>query len=221
MPESDLNTDTWPADLDLSGYDALLFDLDGTLVDTMTVHGRAYGEVFAHLGHRLKMEDYLAAIGPPARVAIRSYARAAGMGEIDDQMVANIHALKKARFGEVLARDGARALPASSLIEKWRGRRAMAVVSSGNRDGVTRILDHMGWTASLSAVVTGDDTVEGKPAPAPYLRAAELLQVSPALCLAFEDTVSGISAARAARMDVIDVTRPGMIHRRSVQAGTQ
>lgn len=218
MPETDHSDNAWPAGFDPSDYDALLFDLDGTLVDTMALHGRAYGEVFADLGYRLTMEDYLAGIGPPARVAIRAYARAAGMGEIDDQTVGDIHGRKKVRFGEVLARDGARALPASRLIAKWTSTRAMAVVSSGNRDGVQRILDHMGWAASLGAVVTGDDTAEGKPGPAPYLRAASLLKVAPGRCLAFEDTPSGIAAAKAAGMDVIDVTRPGVIHRRPIQA---
>ncbi|MFE3837879.1 HAD family hydrolase [Pseudogemmobacter sonorensis] len=203
----------WPEAVDTSPWQALCFDLDGTLVDTMALHGQAYGEVFADLGHPLGMAQYLAHIGPPARIAIRLYARAAGMGEIADQTVAEIHAAKKARFRAVLARDGAAGLPASALIARHAGRLPMAVVSSGNRDGVELILRHMGWREALAAVVSGDDTLRGKPAPDPYLLGAERLGVAPGRCLAFEDTETGIGSALAAGMAVVDVTRPGRILR--------
>lgn len=208
----------WPADIDLSGYHALLFDLDGTLVDTMELHGRAYGAVFAALGYRLGMADYLDGIGPPARVAIRAYARSAGMGELQDAEVERIHALKKTRLHSELAEHGVRALPTSRLMDRSVGKMPLAVVSSGNRNGVELILDHMGWLDLFDAVVAGEDTAEGKPAPAPYLRAAELLGVAPGRCLVFEDTESGIRAGLAAGMDVVDVTQPGVLHRQHAPA---
>jgi HAD superfamily hydrolase (TIGR01509 family) len=205
-------TDIWPLDHDLSGFGALLFDLDGTLVDTMPLHGLAYAAVFESLGYPFTMEDYLAHVGPPARVAIPAFALAAGMGVIDDDMIATIHREKKGRFKEVLARERAPALAAAGLLARHAGRTPMALVTSGNRDGAEAILGTMGWREYFGAVITGDDVTKGKPYPEPYLTAAALLGVAPARCLVFEDTEAGIASGLAAGMSVIDVTQPGAIH---------
>jgi len=209
---SGLDEGLWPLSHDLDPYDALLFDLDGTLVDTMPLHGLAYAAVFEGLGHSFTLDDYLANVGPPARVAIPAFALAAGMGTIDEAMIATIHGDKKLRFKEVLAREKAPALATAALLARHAGRKAMALVSSGNRDGVEAILRTMGWRDHFGAIVSGDDVTRGKPHPEPYLAAAALLGVAPERCLVFEDTEAGILSGTAAGMAVIDVTQPGVIH---------
>lgn len=203
--------DSWPLSCNFEPFEALLFDLDGTLVDTMPLHGLAYGEVFAGLGHHFTLDDYLAHVGPPARVAIPAFAKAAGMGVIGEDVVASIHREKKIRFKDVLAREKAPSLTAAALLARFAGRKPMALVTSGNRDGVEAILRTMGWRDQFGAVVTGDDVTNGKPHPDPYLMGARLLGVRPEACLVLEDTQSGIDAAIAAGMSVIDVTQPGAI----------
>jgi beta-phosphoglucomutase len=210
----------WPLSLPLDGYRGAFFDLDGTLVDTMPLHGRAYIRAFAAMGHVLTLDDYLRHIGPPARIAIRSFARAAGMDGIDDAAVAAIHAAKKRHFHDVLAEDAAMPLPASDLLRRLAGAMPLALVSSGNRDGVTAILAGMGWTGMFGHVVTGDDVARGKPAPDPYLMAAEALAVAPGTAVAFEDTEAGWVSARAAGMTVVDVTTPGRVLRAGDGAST-
>jgi HAD superfamily hydrolase (TIGR01509 family) len=205
--------DVWPLSHDFDAYDALLFDLDGTLVDTMPLHGLAYAAVFEGLGHRFTLDDYLAHVGPPARVAIPAFAQAVGMGAIDDAMIAHIHGDKKLRFKEVLAREKAPSLATSALLARHAGRKPMALVSSGNRDGVEAILGTMGWREYFGAVVSGDDVRKGKPDAEPYLTAARLLGLDAARCLVFEDTEAGIKSGLAAGMSVIDVTQDGVIHR--------
>lgn len=205
--------DVWPLSHDFMPYDALLFDLDGTLVDTMPLHGLAYAAVFEGMGYPFTMADYLAHVGPPARIAIPGFALAAGMGAIDDAMIAHIHADKKLRFKEVLAREKAPSLAASALLARYAGRKPMALVSSGNRDGVEAILGTMGWRDYFGAVVSGDDVTKGKPHAEPYLTGARLLGVDPARCLVFEDTEAGIASGLTAGMAVIDVTQDGVIHR--------
>lgn len=209
---SGLDEAVWPLAYNLDAYDALLFDLDGTLVDTMPLHGLAYAAVFEGLGHRFTLDDYHANVGPPARVAIPAFALAAGMGTIDDAMIATIHREKKIRFKEVLAREKAPSLAASALLARHAGNKAMALVSSGNRDGVEAILATMGWRAYFGAVISGDDVTQGKPHPEPYLMSAAALGVAPERCLVFEDTQAGILSGTAAGMSVIDVTQPGVIH---------
>lgn len=209
---SGLDEAVWPLAYNLDAYDALLFDLDGTLVDTMPLHGLAYAAVFEGMGHRFTMDDYIANVGPPARVAIPAFALAAGMGTIDDAMIATIHREKKVRFKEVLATEKAPSLAASALLARHAGNKAIALVSSGNRDGVEAILTTMGWREHFGAVISGDDVTQGKPHPEPYLRGAAALGVAPELCIVFEDTQAGILSGTAAGMSVIDVTQAGVIH---------
>ena len=79
------------------------------------------------------------------------------------------------------------------------------MVTSGNREGATAILRSLGLLEGLDALVSGDDVVNGKPDPEPFLKAAELVGAAPAECLVLEDHPAGIAAARAAGMAVMDV----------------
>lgn len=204
--------DDWPIGYALDRFDALLFDLDGTLVDTMPLHGRAYSDVFARRGHHFTMADYTANVGPPARIAVPAFAAAAGMGDIDESLVNMLHREKKTRFKEILSDQQAPTLPASKLLLRYHGIKKLALVSSGNRDGVQAILETMGWRNYFDTVISGDDCTNGKPHPDPYLIAARAMNVAPDLSMVFEDTSSGIEAARAAGMSVIDVTKPGAVY---------
>lgn len=191
---------------ELVHYDALLFDLDGTLVDTMPLHHRAYAEVFAARGAELTLADYMAAVGAPAREAIPLMLHATGIMSITPDEVLAIHRDKKTAFARILLSSEPQALPASRLLEAG-GEKKLALVSSGNRDGVMAILATMGWTELFGAIVSGDDVDNGKPDPEPYLKAAATLGVEPARCLVLEDAEAGLASGRAAGMSVIDVTQ--------------
>lgn len=211
MPDVTEVHEAWPQSLDASNFEALLFDLDGTLVDTMQLHGRAYADVFAARGFHLGIPDYLAHVGPPAAIALPLFMAAAGMREITEELTREIHREKKIRFKEVVSAGAVPTLAAAQLLTRFKGVKPMAIVSSGNRDGVEAIIAALGWTKCFDAVVTGDDVTRGKPDPEPFLRAAALLGVMPALCLALEDTEAGLTSARSAGMAVIDVTGSGAV----------
>ena len=190
-------------------FAAYLFDLDGTLVDTMPLHYRAYAEVFAEDGLILKQEDYAALVGAPARIALPKFLASAGEAGADEARVAEVHARKKVAFDFILETTRPALLPASRILDRVRGVRPCALVSSGNRHGVEAIVRVMGWGDAFGVVITGDDVARGKPDPEPFLMAAGRLGVTAADCVAFEDTVEGLESARRAGMRAVDVTVPG------------
>jgi beta-phosphoglucomutase len=188
-------------------FEALLFDLDGTLIDTMPLHYRAYAEVLAKRGLNLSQTDFMSAIGAPAREAIPYFLEVVGMRGATGEDVAAIHVEKQLVFKRFLTENTPMPLAAAALLKAARGRKKLALVSSGNKEGVMALLAAMRWSAFFDAIITGDDVSRGKPDPEPYLAAAEALNVDPWKCLVLEDTLVGFASGRAAGMTVLDVAK--------------
>lgn len=189
----------------IGGFAAILADLDGTLVDTMPLQHLAYERTFARYGGALARADFDAVVGGPARETIPRFIEAAGLDPATLPSVAELHAEKKQALAAILAEGPLEPLPAAALFRQALGRGKTAVVTSGNREGATAILKALGLFEGLDALVSGDDVVNGKPHPEPFLKAADLVGVPPAACLVLEDHPAGIEAARAAGMAVLDV----------------
>jgi beta-phosphoglucomutase family hydrolase len=193
-------------------HDALLFDLDGTLVDTMALHFLAYADVFRARSYVLAQSDYMRLVGAPARETIPQFCRATGMPLPSASEIQRIHAEKKVAFGRIVQTHAIPVLRAASLLIDNIGRKKLALVTSGNRQGSAQILDSLGWTRIFDCVVSGDDVANGKPHPEPYLMAAARLGVEPASCVVIEDTPAGIESGRRAGMSVIDVRGAASTH---------
>lgn len=185
-------------------FDAIMFDLDGTLVDTMPLHYQAYAEVMRTRGLHLSEADFIELVGPPAAEVIGRFITAAG-GDPESVDAAALHDEKKVAFERMLSARRPVRLPAAAILEAVSGKVGCALVSSGNRRGVAAILATLGWSDRFRAIVTGDDVENGKPNPEPYLLAAEMMGVSPERCAALEDTEAGIASARQAGMTAYDV----------------
>ncbi len=190
----------------------LLFDLDGTLVDTLPLHYEAYRRVFEGHGLTLSWDGFVRHAPSPAAVSIPNFVWAAGgdPGALPSTPI--LHRAKKAAFAEMMLDTRPARLPASDLFEgALAAGTPVGIVTSGNRHGVTVILRQCGWFDPLEVLITGDDVERGKPHPEPYLRGAEALGIDPTACVAFEDTATGITSARDAGMLVVDVsaTRAG------------
>lgn len=179
---------------------ALLFDLDGTLADTMPLHYDAWRAILDERGVVLERERYLALAGVPTRTILATLSEEQGVPLDYDALLVRKEALYLEQVHRAVPLD-----PAISLARAFHGRKPMAIVSGGVRRAVRRTLDLIRATAWFDTVVTAEDTERGKPHPAPFLLAATRLGVDPRGCLVFEDGDPGLEAARAAQMETVDV----------------
>lgn len=183
---------------------ALLFDCDGTLVDTMGLHRIVWHQIFGRYGFDITdewWEEY-------ANVAVGPFVRAV-VPDADDALV------------EQLLDEGNRLfLEALHLLEPiehvvgvahaFHRRLPMAVVTGGFREVVVPSLDVVGITGLFDHIVTADDVVDSKPAPDLYLRAMGLLGLGPDDVVVYEDSEIGMESARAAGITaIIDIRRAG------------
>jgi HAD superfamily hydrolase (TIGR01509 family) len=190
----------------LSGrYRAVIFDLDGLLLDTEALWHDAELELFSRHGDEFTWDDKLAVIGTSYAATARYFAQRLGRPSSDgavlvDEMVDLMHDRLQR---EVSGRPGALEL-VRRLRQLPSGIR-LAVASNSSRRLVDTALATAGMTGAFDAIVTSDDVMHAKPAPDIYLEACRRLGVSPAGAVALEDSATGIAAAKAAGMTCIAV----------------
>ena len=183
--------------------EAALFDLDGTLVDTMPLHWEAYRRTLAKFGIDLTYEHFIAVAGGPAAAVIPMLLQ----GKPIDASVQDIHQQKKAETSRLLRERRPPTLETSKLLPFFWGHCKTAIVSSGSRSGVLELLEAFDWHRKFEVIIAGDDVKWGKPHPEPFLSAAAALNAAAHRCLAFEDSDAGIQSASAAGMLVYDVRK--------------
>lgn len=179
---------------------ALIFDCDGTLADTMPLHHLAWQETVQAAGGHLPdgVIDELAGASDH-RIAMALNDRYGY--QLDSQEMAEE---KNRRFLAHLPRVQPIG-PVVNIARQYKGRLPMAVASGGYRSAVQAILATIGMDDFFDAVVTSDDVTHSKPAPDVFLEAARWLKVSPEQCHVFEDGDLGLEAARRAGMSATDV----------------
>jgi sugar-phosphatase len=176
---------------DLGNVDAALFDLDGTLVDSEPVHRAAWKSFFDSRGWRVSEQTYASHfVGRRGSDAFRT-ADGPWRDEDPEELLAEVLTHLASVTVEPDAVPGAaelvRSVHASGV--------PIAVVTSATRAWVDEALEYVGVADLVSVVVTGEDVTAGKPDPEGYLTACDRLGVEPADVAAFEDSVSGVTAA--------------------------
>ncbi len=195
-------TDRMKLEIPDGNFAGYIFDLDGTLVDTMPLHYYAWDEAMRRAGMPGTLsEDLFYSFGgvPTLRVA-ELLATHYGL---------NIDPWKVFHEKEVLfsARTHEAALiePVVAFARRVAATHPVAIASGGPRDIVRRTLELKGLAALFPVVVSADDVVHGKPAPDMFLLAAKKIAVEPTHCLVFEDAEPGMRAAEAAGMKWVRV----------------
>ena len=178
----------------INEYDGLIFDMDGTVIDTMPSHAKAWEMVGQHFGYPFDGNLLYEMGGAPVKdIALEM------MNKLDD-----VIELKR-EYGKQLIMKHATLLPAADVVRHFYNKKPLALGTGSYRPIAQILLDKFDFEKYFSAIVTAEDIQHHKPAPDTFLRCAELIQVKPQRCLVFEDGDLGIQAGLNAGMDVFDV----------------
>ena len=184
-------------------FQAIIFDMDGVIVDSEPLHERAFRDVFGELGradtHGI---DFAAYCGKSDLVLWQDFVAR----HRPTQSLAELVARKDDRFTALILEHEPIFAGLPDLLAKLAPRYLLGLASGSGHPTIRAVLGMKGLQRFFSVVVSADDVPNGKPAPDIFLRAAELLAVPPSACCVVEDSVAGVEAALAAGMEVIGIT---------------
>jgi beta-phosphoglucomutase family hydrolase len=179
----------------------LIFDLDGTLADTMPTHYIAWKNAAARYGIDFTPELFTKLAGIPLYPTVEKLNQLFGksidpkeMGDLkEDEFERNMHQTNEIKV-------------VTDLVRNHHGKLPIAIGTGGARRLVLKTLDIIGLTPYIDVIVCSEDVKNYKPHPETFLKCAEQMGVNPVDCEVFEDGSLGIQAAQSAGMMVVDVT---------------
>jgi beta-phosphoglucomutase len=182
---------------------AVLWDMDGTLLDSAEYHWLAWRDTLAAEGHPITYEQFASSFGQRNDTILRGY-----FGEdLSQAEIDRIAHAKESRYRELVRSRGVSLLRG---VQQWldhlrsRGWR-QAIASAAPRENIKTILEVLHVESYFDAMVSAEDVERGKPDPQVFLTAATQLDVPPKRCIVVEDAPAGIEAAHRAGMRAIGI----------------
>lgn len=184
--------------LDLSRYRAIIFDMDGTLIDSMGSHLQAWQMTCEHYAYPFELDFMHSLGGVPTRQTVVLLNQKFGRNHCPDEV-----AEKKHQLWLSLDHSPDVIQATCDILKHYKGKLKIGVGTGAERSHALEMLAKTGLIDDIDALVTASDVYQGKPHPETFLSVAQLLQAEPADCVVFEDTEIGRLAANAAMMDCI------------------
>ncbi len=181
-------------------FAALIFDLDGTLIDSMPLHNEAWIKTLRSHGHVLDERILYELAGIPTFETVNILNKrfswnldpATVTHQKESYYLSHLEEVKPNKDVVQIAKEHFRLKP-------------MAIVTGGLRDKVKRVLESLNLNHLFDIIVCSEDTLSAKPSPEPFLFAASKLKQDPLECLVFEDGEAGMIGAKAAGMSVVKI----------------
>jgi HAD superfamily hydrolase (TIGR01509 family) len=184
-------------------FRAIIFDMDGVIVDSEPRHERAFREVFGEMGygetHGIHFPDYYGRSDRALWVDFISKHK-------PTQSIEELSQWKQGKFLEMIRQEQPIFEDLPQLVQRLSLVYKLGLASGSYHDVIDAILSLKELRKFFPVVVSVQDVAHGKPAPDVFLRAAELMKVSPQECCVIEDSAAGVEAAIAAGMTVIGIT---------------
>jgi beta-phosphoglucomutase len=182
---------------------AVIFDMDGVIVDNMPYHRRAWTEFFERHNPPMTLEDFIPHMGKSNEDLLTVlFGR-----KITEDEIRSLGEEKEALYREIYAPDVA---PLPGFMDFLRSLKInhvkTAVATAAPKANLDFLLEHIDLRKSFDILIDDSEVKKGKPDPEIYLKAAKRLDYAPELCIVFEDSLAGVQAAINAGMKVIGVT---------------
>lgn len=178
----------------------LIFDLDGTIANTMPNHFKAWRKAVLPYGIDFDEELFMSLTGMSRTATIKK------LNELfDTKMNPEIVGGLKEEYFNLLVSETKEIEVVANVIREFHNKLPMAIGTGSTTEGAKQTLEIIGMQQYFTVVITSDDVTQGKPHPETFLKCAELMNVNPTECIVFEDGELGMQAARCVGMTVIDV----------------
>ena len=191
----------------MSSSRAVLWDMDGTLIDSEQFHWVSWRNTLANEGIAITREQFLSSFGQRNDSIIPRWLGTTATPE----RIERIANSKEELYRQLVRRDGISPLPgvANWVRRLHREGWLQAIASAAPRANIEAVLEALSATHIFQGIVSAEDVHRGKPDPEVYLAAAARVRVSPDQCIVVEDAAAGVEGARRARMRSVGVSHNG------------